>query len=85
MATLNKEKQQYIDEKIDSIRQGTGLSYPADNLLDIAEKLGVKVYYLDFSNYTEPNKGINGVIKWTENEKAEIYINKDYSSERKII
>lgn len=87
MAILTKERQQDIDERIEKIiYEETGLRYPKDNLLDIAESLGVKVYVLDFSDYSEPNKGINGVIEWNvdnANAKAKIYINKDYSSERR--
>ncbi|MFY9462932.1 MAG: ImmA/IrrE family metallo-endopeptidase [Candidatus Sungiibacteriota bacterium] len=87
MATLTVTRQQEIDEKVDKIRRETGLSYPKDNLLDIAEKLGVKVYYLDLSEFSKSNKGVNGIIKWSEKpeeeSKAEIYINNDYSSERK--
>ena len=87
MATLSVTRQQEIDDVVESVRVKTRMSYPDSNLLDVAEKLGVKVYYLDFSKFKSEKKEINGVINWKKEDGkepyAEIYINKDFPSERK--
>ncbi len=86
--TLPKEKQIQIDNEVVSALEETGLTYPESNLLDIAEKLGVKVFYTDFSEFKENSNKIGGLIKWNdepiagEGLKANIYLNKDYSPER---
>lgn len=90
MAILSKDRQEEIDAAVERVREDTGMSYPHNNLLDIAEKLGVKVYDVDLSEYEIGSnaKGVNGIIDWDKNEAgqdiAEIYLNKDFSSARKI-
>lgn len=81
MAYINQKRQEEIDKTLYRIKVENGLSYPENNLLEIATTLGVAVYEIDFQKIYQ-KQGINGVIQW-DNDKPSIYINKNYTPERK--
>jgi Zn-dependent peptidase ImmA (M78 family) len=83
MARLTIDRQKEIDRKIDEILLQTGLSYPQDNILDIAQRLGLEVYFSDFGKY---ENDISGMIKYpdSEGERPKIYIHKDNNTTRKV-
>jgi Zn-dependent peptidase ImmA (M78 family) len=78
MAYLTKQKQEYIDQIIEQIQLDTGLFYPENNLLDIADKLGVKVYETEL-----PRRNMKGIVDWKKDGTAIIYINKNDTPEKK--
>lgn len=77
MAYLTAEKQEKIDKRVEAIRLETGLSYPENNLLDIANALGVKVISADLPDFN--GQKVKGYIQWNVdgdgNHHAEIYLN----------
>lgn len=79
MAILGVAEQRKIDEKVQALRERTGLTYPQNNLLDIAKALGVEVY---FAELPVGNKEVDGIIKWEEGG-AKIYINDKFNPTRK--
>jgi Zn-dependent peptidase ImmA (M78 family) len=81
MAQISLAKQKDIDSKVDRIKLQTGLSYPENNLLDIAKALNIDVYEVGFEQL--PDASVNGAIEWKEDGNASIFINKDYPPTRK--
>ena len=80
MATLTPQRQREIDSVVESISLNTGLSYPENGLLEIANALGVKVVELELES------SLNGAVQY-RNEKEEhepiIILNKNYPPPRK--
>ena len=79
---IDQERINTIDHAVDELKLTTGLSYPENNLLQIASALGITVSEVALPDYE--NKKVKGYIKWfTPEEKksknttcdAEIYIN----------
>ena len=65
MATLAKERQVEIDAIIDDVKLKTGFAYPGGNLLDLADRVAVKVYLADLS---EVDPDLSGIIKYDDDE-----------------
>jgi len=85
MAYLTQIRQNEIDAKVDQMLLNTGLSYPKNGLLEIANALGINVYSSALPPFE--NKRVKGIIKWPENETSDrptIYLNKDLSESTKI-
>ncbi len=72
MAMITKDRQREIDISINQLWIDTGLTYPKNSLLEIAEKIGVEVRSMDLPPFD--GKKVKGVIKWDENGKAQIYV-----------
>ncbi len=81
MAFLTPERQNEIDQTVESLKLRTGLSYPQNNLLDFAKELQAEVFFTDLPK-TDADTEIDGVIKW-ENGGAKILLNSSYSPTRK--
>lgn len=81
MALLNYEDQNKIDAIIENLRMKTGLSFPEDNLVNLAKALGIEVYE---SNFTK-HDNVDGFIEYPQKntEKIKIYLNKNRPPERK--
>ncbi|TSC71892.1 MAG: hypothetical protein G01um101438_839 [Parcubacteria group bacterium Gr01-1014_38] len=83
MALLPIQRQKEIDSIIEDLKLKTGLAYPENNLLDIAQAIGVNVYEVDFD---EPSENIDGAIQYVDNEgkkDPKIFVNSQYPPERK--
>lgn len=82
MGLLLKQRQNEIDFIIDDIAAKTGVFYPKNSLLDIAEVSGVKVYVEDL---TEIGDNVSGAILYKDpktKKEASIFINKKMSGRR---
>lgn len=81
MALLNREDLQKIDTIIENLRMQTGLSFPEDNLVELAKSLGVEVYESKFNKY----ENVDGFLEYPkkETDRPKIFLNKDRSSQRK--
>ena len=87
MAYLTQVKQNEIDAKVDQILLDTGLSYPKNGLLEIADALGISVYSSDLPDFE--NKRVKGVIKWPEQNGTNeghptIHLNQNLSESTKV-
>jgi len=81
MAALNSVRQQQIDATINALKSRTGLSYPKNNLLEIANEIGVSVSFVELP-MIQDNIEIDGIIKW-DHGNAKILINDSYNPTRK--
>lgn len=83
MAYLTIDDQHRIDSVIEDIGLKTGFSYPEHSLLELAEKVGVKVYENDLA-HIEPN--LSGIILYddpTTKTGPKIFIDRGMSKQRK--
>ncbi len=85
MPYINDQKRLEIERKVQGIKLGTGLSYPENSLVDIANSLGAEVLSADLPPLE--GKRVKGFIQWLPDEKrgespysAKIYLNKNQSS-----
>ena len=68
MSAITQEKRLTIEKAVEQIKLDTGLSYPENNLLEIANQLGAKVEDATLPDFN--GKKVKGYIKWfTEAEK----------------
>ncbi|HSX43269.1 MAG TPA: ImmA/IrrE family metallo-endopeptidase [Candidatus Saccharimonadales bacterium] len=84
MAVLTKARQKEIDAIISEVELRTGLSYPENNLLELAKAEDIAVYEADLSALG-PN--ISGVIEYSNDTKKtdpKIFLNKNISAKRKV-
>ncbi|OGK13121.1 hypothetical protein A3A93_04135 [Candidatus Roizmanbacteria bacterium RIFCSPLOWO2_01_FULL_38_12] len=82
MSYLSIDDQKRIESVVDNIKMQTGLSYPENDLIEIAKSLGIEVFESDVSEY--PN--IDGLLEYVDEKgKAEpkIFLNKDRPETRK--
>lgn len=83
MPYLNIEKQTNIEKLVDQVRLDTGLSYPENGLLEIADRLGVEVVSAALPDFK--GKKVKGFIRWNDEGeyKAKIYLNANQSDTTK--
>ena len=81
MSFLTRSEQEHIDTVIENLRMKTGLSFPEDNLVDLAKALGVEVYESKFVKH----QNIDGFLEYPKKltDKPKIYLNKERPSVRK--
>lgn len=80
MALITKQRQNYIDQRINKILVQTNRSYPEDSLLDIVKGLDIEVKVADFEKYAEVVSGM--ILHDKESKKPTIYLNERNSRER---
>lgn len=72
-AILRHERKQAIDRVIEEITLTTGLSYPENNLLEIAKRLNIEVAFVNFGDESGEIRGF--IKKGNKNEKSQILLN----------
>lgn len=88
MPRLDTIEKVAIEQKVEQIKLDTGLSYPENSLLQIANALGAEVVDADLPDFKD--KKVKGYIKWLpESERtdklyrAKIYLNLNQSDTTK--
>lgn len=81
MSLLTRSDQERIDTIIENLRMKTGLSFPEDNLVDLAKALGIEVFESKFVKHDN----IDGFLEYPkkDTDKPKIYLNKDRPAVRK--
>lgn len=81
MSLLTRADQERIDTIIENIRMKTGLSFPEDNLVDLAKALGIEVFESKFVKHDN----IDGFLQYPKKpaDKPKIFLNKDRPPTRK--
>lgn len=80
MGYVEPSKIEQLEKTVENLKLNTGLSYPENNLIDIAKGIGIDVVSADLPDYQ--GKKVKGYIKWfteedSENCDARIYINEN--------
>lgn len=78
MSTLSQNKRIEIEKAVERVYLDTGLSYPENNLVDIALKLNAKVVETHLPDFQ--GKQVKGLIKWFIND-AEKEANKPFTAQ----
>jgi IrrE N-terminal-like domain len=88
MSYLSPKEKETIEKAVERIKLDTGLSYPENNLLDIADSLGVTVRSAALPDFQ--GKKVKGFIRWLLDEEkeddrhiAKIYLNSEQSDTTK--
>lgn len=89
MSKLDKETISNIEKSVEQIKLDTGLSYPENGLIEIANSLGADVVSAELPDFE--SKKVKGYIKWFSNEEkelnipytAKIYLNSNQSAKVK--
>ncbi len=89
MASLPDEKRLHIERAVEQLTLDTGLSYPENGLIEIANRLGADVVEAPLPPLND--KKVKGFIRWFNDEDrgkkenkpftARIYLNKDQFSD----
>ncbi len=81
MSLLTRTDQERIDTVIENLRMQTGLSFPEDDLVDLAKALGIEVYESKFIKHDN----IDGFLEYPKKigDKPKIYLNKERPAVRK--
>jgi Zn-dependent peptidase ImmA (M78 family) len=81
---LTQSRQKEIDLKIDRVFLATQTSYPESSLLSIVQRLGIKVFSVDFK---ENSNIISGAVHMGDKDRGivpQILINSSQSKTRKV-
>lgn len=65
MSRLAPETRERIEKSVEQMKLDTGLSYPENGLLDIANALGIEVVSANLPDFN--GKKVKGYIKWLNN------------------
>lgn len=84
MAVLTLDEQRKIDGVIQDVTLRTGLSYPSNNLLDIAESQGIEVTEADLTSIGSRVSGLIDYADPTKKTHPRIYISSAMTKERKL-
>ena len=86
MASLTPLERSKIENAVEQIKLNTGLSYPENELLEIADALGAEVVSAELPDFN--GKKVKGYIRWLDEGtspkyRAKIYLNSSQSETTK--